>query len=83
MYLTEVLQADIPFTLLPVFPWSYNIAVSKWYRNTHTHTHTHTLSEDKFQGIHGHMITGSKGEQVSMILKLSVHIAEFPSRKLI
>lgn len=28
------------FTLFPVFPWSYNIAVSKWYRNTHTHTHT-------------------------------------------
>lgn len=80
MYLADVLQADIPFTLLPVFPWSYNIAVSKWYRK---HTYTRTLSEGKFQGIHGHIITGSKGEQVSMILKLSVHIAEFPSRKLI
>lgn len=41
MYLTDVLQADIPFTLLPVFPWSYNLAVSKWYRK-----HTHTLSEN-------------------------------------
>lgn len=76
MYLTDVLQAGIPFTLLPVFPWSYNLAVSKWYRK---HTHTHFLRTCP----HGHTITGSKGEQVSTILKLSVHIAEFPSRKLI